>query len=522
MLYCEKDFDIKTMELVGIFIKKYRCFENQFFSLHPLVKGCVLKKKGEFIIRLYDNGEYDLFREKKLNVIALCGKNGCGKSTLINLIFDKNDELFLFFKDSNNRIASSDKFCVEYRGNLCRLVDEISLDIVDSSKDDYSTDYKLKHDFWSDFLEHYIADPDLYSFENDGRLFTHYEIHLDKKQILGKIWVHFYSEKLGKDTLSDTDVVKYPLYLLIANEITGHANEVLDVFCGEKFHLFSDYVDKVDKFYPRLRKMNQELCDLLFSNYSDKLCYKSTRISSYAEFQSKKSYLYNLLDHALKSVGLNSVPINCFRFIPLKIMTNGKRYIHDLSEGQKKSLENRYKIYSSLKQIDESRGLVIKFDEPENTYHPEMARCFWADLIKEVEFTRLYLNSYMKKKIEEHHSWKLKMEILNKRIPTIVVATHSPFLLSDLFRHNILALENIGDGFVREAEIKNTFAGNIAEILCDSMFMNGMIGAFAEEQIQSIFCKKIKDESDLNNKKQLVEQIGDPILKNLLMSELEK
>ena len=71
MLYCEKDFDIKTMELVGIFIKKYRCFENQFFSLHPLVKGCVLKKKGEFIIRLYDNGEYDLFREKKLNVILM-------------------------------------------------------------------------------------------------------------------------------------------------------------------------------------------------------------------------------------------------------------------------------------------------------------------------------------------------------------------------------------------------------------------------------------------------------------------
>ncbi|MBO4830042.1 MAG: hypothetical protein J5534_11560 [Fibrobacter sp.] len=274
---------------LGYLSKNIVVLKINFFSLHPLVKGCVLKKKGEFIIRLYDNGEYDLFREKKLNVIALCGKNGCGKSTLINLIFDKNDERFLFFKDSNNRIASSDKFCVEYRGNLCRLVDEISLDIVDSSKDDYSTDYKLKHDFWSDFLEHYIADPDLYSFVNDGRLFTHYEIHLDKKQILGKIWVHFYSEKLGKDTLSDTDVVKYPLYLLIANEITGHANEVLDVFCGEKFHLFSDYVDKVDKFYPRLRKMNQELCDLLFSNYSDKLCYKSTRISSYAEFQSKKA-----------------------------------------------------------------------------------------------------------------------------------------------------------------------------------------------------------------------------------------
>lgn len=110
----------------------------------------------------------------------------------------KNDERFLFFKDSNNRIASSDKFCVEYRGNLCRLVDEIGLDIVDSSKDDYSTDYKLKHDFWSDFLEHYIADPDLYSFENDGRLFTHYEIHLDKNKFLGKFGFIFTLKSLVK------------------------------------------------------------------------------------------------------------------------------------------------------------------------------------------------------------------------------------------------------------------------------------------------------------------------------------
>lgn len=45
MLYCEKDFDAKTMEFVGIFIKKYRCFENQFFSFYPLIKGKALKKK---------------------------------------------------------------------------------------------------------------------------------------------------------------------------------------------------------------------------------------------------------------------------------------------------------------------------------------------------------------------------------------------------------------------------------------------------------------------------------------------
>ena len=521
MLYCEKDFDIKTMELVGIFIKKYRCFENQFFSLHPLVKGCVLKKKGEFIIRLYDNGEYDLFREKKLNVIALCGKNGCGKSTLINLIFDKNDERFLFFKDSNNRIASSDKFCVEYRGNLCRLVDEISLDIVDSLKDDYSTDYKLKHDFWSDFLEHYIADPDLYSFENDGKLFTHYEIHIDPNYIKENAWPHHFSQKKIRYDIPDIDIMNYILYMIIACGFNDVENRRAKLF-EKNFHSLVEYANELEKSFPELKKKNQELRNLLFVDYASNLIYKSIRISSVTKLEEIKSFLYNLLDESSKRVGLSSVPINLFRFVPLKIMPNGKRYIYDLSDGQKNSLINRYKIYSSLKQVDESRGLVIKFDEPENTYHPEMARCFWADLIKEVEFTRSYLNNFMEKKIKEHYSWKSKIEILNKRIPTIIVATHSPFLLSDLFRHNILALENKGDGFVREAEIKNTFAGNIAEILCDSMFMNGMIGTFAEEQIQSLFRKKIKNESDLNNRKQLVEQIGDPILKNLLMSELEK
>jgi hypothetical protein len=61
----KKILTIKTIELAGIFVKKYRCFENQFFSLHPLINGTQSKKKDGFLIRLQKNDEFDLFREKK-------------------------------------------------------------------------------------------------------------------------------------------------------------------------------------------------------------------------------------------------------------------------------------------------------------------------------------------------------------------------------------------------------------------------------------------------------------------------
>ncbi|MBR6299024.1 MAG: AAA family ATPase [Candidatus Gastranaerophilales bacterium] len=566
MLYCEKDFDAKTMEFVGIFIKKYRCFENQFFSLHPLIKGRVSKKNGKFTIHLYDNGEYDLFREKKINVITLCGKNGCGKSTLINQIsegFEYEKTRILFFIDEKKHLATSEEINLHFNNRFCKIDNQIKFDINEILNNDYRgleyRDYRgfrYREEFERHFFNHYVENPSLFSFENDDKLLTHYEIRLDSDKLRKCIQV--YLEKIPKRSAlnkiqwenniveSDYNLVKYPLYTLVLFcldkffQMFGESDEKnINPFSIDCSDSFEQIKEKIRKKMQRIDKQNITLRNLLFSNhesykYGFRIPYKKIEIESAQKLKIQKKWLKKVVHDILYSIanmifqnrhddGMLMMVVRDFEekygediffFTPYKLMNNGNRYLSDLSEGQKRSLINRQLIFDSLK----NKKYIITFDEPENAYHPEMSRCFWTNLVKEVDFTK----KYIRKEIESSSESLRMRKKISERYVTIVVATHSPFLLSDLFRHNILALENKGDGFVREAEIKNTFAGNIAEILCDSMFMNGMIGAFAEEQIQSVFRKKIIDESDLNNRKQLIEQIGDPILKNLLMSELEK
>lgn len=576
MLYCEENFDVKTMELVGVFIKRIRCFDNQFFSLHPLIKGHVSKKKGKCVIHLYDNNEFDLFREKKLNVIALCGKNGSGKTTLIYQIEDDfryEQSRILFFIDAQKKLATSEVIEVVFEERSCSFNNTFDYDIDETSEDDNSEidfdDYEDEREKFSEsaqiFFKHYLEFPRLFSFENDGELLTHYEIQLDLDSIRG--WIKHYLEILSrfydetkknekKTIINHRDpieeyghyVMDYPLYSFVISYLgrvvrlyNGHDDANLNPFGISLSNSFEEINKKIRKRIRRISDVNEELRIFLFSNAESYLLdwsipYKRRKIESPIDVKKQMKWLTNMVWGILDDVNKilikdnhNSADVkeliydafsafkeNLFSIKPYKVMDNGIRRLSDLSNGQKRSLINRQKIFDCLKE----EKYTIIFDEPENEYHPEMSRWFWADLVKEVEFTKKYLCDEIQTSDIDLSEKKKNIRELNERYVTIIVATHSPFLLSDLFRHNILALENQGDGFVREADIKNTFAGNIAEILCDSMFMNGMVGAFAEEQIQSLFRKKIKDETDLNNRKQLVGQIGDPILKNILMGEL--
>ncbi len=576
MLYCEENFDVKTMELVGVFVKRFRCFDNQFFSLHPLIKGHVSKEKGEYTICLYDNKEFDLFREKKLNVMALCGKNGCGKTTLINKIrsdFRYGQSSILFFIDAQKKIATSEVIEVVFEGRSCAFDNTFDYDIDETLEDDNSEisfdDYEDENEKFSDsaqiFFKHYLEFPRLFSFENDGELLTHYEIQLDSDRIRG--WIKRYLEILPRfyddtqknekktiinhrDSIEAYDhyVMDYPLYSFVISYLgrvvrlyNGRDDVNLNPFGIISSNSFEEMNKKIRERIQRIDEVDEKLRDFLFLNAESYLLdwsipYKRRKIESSIDVKEQMKWLTNMVWDILDDVNKilmmdnhNSADVkelihdafpafkeNLFSIKPYKVMDNGIRRLSDLSEGQKRSLINRQKIFDCLKE----EKYTIVFDEPENAYHPEMSRWFWADLVKEVEFTKKYLCNEIQTSDIDLSEKKKKIRELNKRYVTIIVATHSPFLLSDLFKHNILALENQGDGFVREANIRNTFAGNIAEILCDSMFMNGMVGAFAEQQIQSLFRKKIKDETDLNNRKQLVGQIGDPILKNILMGEL--
>lgn len=101
----------------------------------------------------------------------------------------------------------------------------------------------------------------------------------------------------------------------------------------------------------------------------------------------------------------------------------------------------------------------VVFDEVELYFHPDLQRMFMRHLMETIRNLHL-----------EH------IEGLN-----ILLVTHSPFVLSDLPRSNVLAL---GD---EEDDIKETFCANIHEMLGNSFFMEYTTGDLAREQVEEIF-----------------------------------
>ncbi|MCT7568340.1 AAA family ATPase [Aliarcobacter butzleri] len=93
-----------------------------------------------------------------------------------------------------------------------------------------------------------------------------------------------------------------------------------------------------------------------------------------------------------------------------------------------------------------------------------------------------------------HPQWQKEylsyfISILNFIFPTkkitIFITTHSPFILSDIPKENIIFLEKGKQ--VEALNKKQTFGANIHTLLSDSFFIkSGLMGEFAKEKIQSI------------------------------------
>ena len=92
--------------------------------------------------------------------------------------------------------------------------------------------------------------------------------------------------------------------------------------------------------------------------------------------------------------------------------------------------------------------------------------------------------------------------------------THSPFVLSDIPKNNVLFLK---DGKPAYPMQEDTFGANIHTLLHNGFFLSNVpIGAFAQKKINSLFEKLHDGEAD----KKLYDEImlvSEPILKSQLL-----
>ena len=183
---------------------------------------------------------------------------------------------------------------------------------------------------------------------------------------------------------------------------------------------------------------------------------------------------------------------------------NGKkRYLNDLSTGEFLKVKYNYELFHSLAQKDR---MWLTNDEPENGLHPEWCRQFLKNYMSSF---RNVIN-FCSKRCEDYQK--------EKRM-SIFIATHSPFILSDVTNDYVIYLEKDKDGFAKEVKAKkNTFCGNIGEMLSMNFFMDATIGAFASDKIVEL----VENMKRGIFNKNLINCIGDSLLQKLLIEKTNR
>jgi len=177
-----------------------------------------------------------------------------------------------------------------------------------------------------------------------------------------------------------------------------------------------------------------------------------------------------------------------------------------MSSGERQLLNSASSIVYYLKNLAHSYSTPIKLayrnvnvvlEEVELYFHPEYQRRFVKYLLEQIENAHL----------------PAKMSI------NLMFVTHSPFILSDIPRQNVLFLK---DGSPDRSMQEDTFGANIHTLLQNGFFLNSVpIGAFAKEKISQMFA--LLNQSDdisevsLNRLEKEIPLVSEPLLRSQLM-----
>lgn len=151
---------------------------------------------------------------------------------------------------------------------------------------------------------------------------------------------------------------------------------------------------------------------------------------------------------------------------------NSVRNFETLSSGERQMYYNLagplYQLISYLQVLDKKAhaevlhaNLIMTFDEIEMFFHPEYQRQFISYLTNILQFYQ----------INEHFNIH------------ILLATHSPYILSDIPSSSILCLN---DGKQEIDELENTFGANIHDMLKNRFFLDSTIGLIAQKNINDL------------------------------------
>ncbi len=557
------------MELVYLWVEEYKNIHKQGFNFSPKFNCHYDEDSNELIID--ENDDYiENFFGDNINVTAIVGKNGSGKSSVAEMILlkipkEKHKKYILVGcskKDGKEKYHSWSNV-KDFRFIGIDSITESDVELLASGVEIGTKDNR-------DFSHNLVY---LNGQELNFRVFDEVKYSDADNNIFVPKYIYQYNNNLhrfkSKNFFYEFDKIRFYIRILKEDEIIQDIEKIdnldkklkekvksyissldsKEFFCRNFLMAFVRYSllnldkEKYEKFIENVENINNcfeikveefefilNINDIVESlKFLEILEFKNettnrnhdTKYYYEVEIDNKNINTLWIFEYILNLSGLKkkNLPI-----LELDLYDSNKKLLYaELSQGEKQYIRLLIEIISNKSAGDLSEMIeptVYIFDEIETSLHPQWQKKIFNDIVK-------IFNDWRDKKAH------------------LIFLTHSPFLLSDIPKQNIIFLDtyNKEDTEVKEEKQKvgncrvvphdevmhkkQTFGANIHTLLSDSFFMDdGLMGEFAKGKIDKII-KYLREDKipepreawvdSKENLKKIIEAIGEPFLQHKVL-----
>ena len=507
---------MEIMELVYLWVEEYKNIHKQGFNFSPRFECKFYDEydedenlKDNCTLEIKENDDYiENFFGENINVTAIVGKNGSGKSTVLELLLEiivgnsreETSQFKYVLVWNNSYLTNIDSLNIE--NNYSRIDNELDFFtlFIDYGLDTLKSEvYRSNKHYEFDSNRKYILEPNKFS-QNKSNINLDIDNEKNIKRIIS------YQKKLNQFISSNQIFIPSEIIIRVDprrvfwddkgkknnkkgnhfNDKTAYAKEIKElnkIFIENEKYISEEEKSKADKVEAFITKLSN-----IYRFEDTELEMKATaniktQVGIKLEFNNLDENFINLLG-------------NLPRYFLLDFISKNGTYYTDLSTGEK---HLQKLIYTLIDYIDRSNenNILVMIDEIELYLHPQWQKKYMQLLLDSL--TEIF-------KIDS-----------NKKI-CFILTSHSPFIISDLPKQNILFLNG-------KIEMKQTFGANIHTLLSDSFFMEeGLMGEFAKGKIEEVINYLNNQKSpikDNDEAQQLIDIIGEPIIRNQLQKMLD-
>jgi len=525
------------MELVYLWVEDYKNIHQQGFNFSPRFE---CSYDGENLT-ITPKEHIENFFGENINVTAIVGENGSGKSSIIDLIkriflYTTNHELgyvnnirnypfsFILVFSKDERIEYISSFEVQNSTiEQARIIGHLDYYLYLAEDQIPLNEYGEKNDHQISLAKNEIANMICSSYIADIDFELTSFMYIPKEVQIETVSLHTMYRDLVEDekqpslfdfNSSDSD--------LTAREEDRRDRDVRNQMYAREDDLNSLFDEAEDHFHRfliiwYLRTIGYDDNDYqlrdkeyLLSEFSEVNDYISEE--EYTQlFQNRNVGIHELTSREKDIYFKYYKDYFDFDFIDLE-----ERRFNDLSHGEQTIFGQLLSIYYySLKS---NNNMMLLFNEPDLSLHPQWQKMYIYEVLD------------LFKKI-------------SRKIFSFIFTTHSPFLLSDLPKENVIFLERykkeeheVQNGNQKVGNCKNvtketnidTFGANIHSLLSHGFFMkDGLMGGFAKNKINEIILHLNSSEYTLDTNEKMrvlliIKSIGEEFLKSKLLDMFYK